>query len=289
MRALPPLNALPAFEATARLGSMVLAAQELGRTHGAISKQIRALSEAIGCPLFEKDGTGIKLTREGARLLEEVSGALDRLSNIHVELSRSAQKAVVTVSISSTFASRWLMPRLPRFYAKHPEISLDFKMGGQFRQTMSDADVHVTWDRLRGWLGPNDTYKPFADVSFGLVHSPAFQMPEMSEHIHVAARLVSSNNLKAWDAWGKLAGKRVSADHDIQMPQTNLIIEGAVNGIGIAVLERRLIEEELQDERLVAPLGFQTVTDGFGAFLFEGSKDKPAVRAFCDWLTEALQ
>ena len=104
MRRLPPLTALPAFEATARLGSVRAAAEELGRTPGAVSKQLRHLAEDLGTALFEREGTGLQLTEEGARLLRVTGRSLDALDEEAQRLRMQAGGRAIEVALSATFA-----------------------------------------------------------------------------------------------------------------------------------------------------------------------------------------
>lgn len=284
MRRLPPLNALPAFEATARLGSMVLAAQELGRTHGAISKQIRTLTDAVGHELFEREGTGLKLTADGAQFRDDVAAALDQIAGAYATLRRRAPDKALLLGISATFASRWLMPRLPRFHARHPEISVDFHMAGRGPYHIGDADLFISWDRLRHRPDVDDWYEPIGDVAYALVHAPSLSLPSASDALHVPTRLVPDTLPDIWEVWAPLSGLRVTADRDYVIPQTGLIIDSAANGAGVALLEKRLIEEELRDARLVAPFGFHIVENGLGVFLPTATRDKTSVKAFVDWL-----
>lgn len=285
MRLLPPLNALPAFEATARLGSMVLAAQELGRTHGAISKQIRALSDAVGHKLFEREGTGVKLTAEGEQFRVKIAEALDLIAAGVSDLRQKNSRKNLLLGISATFASRWLMPRLPHFNSQYPDIAIDFLIAGRHpNQQINDADLFVTWDKLRNWHDIHDRYEPVGDTAFGLVHAPNLTVSAVSGELHVDTRIVPDTLPNIWEIWGELSGLTVTAERDYQIPQTGLIIDSAINGAGTALLEKRLIEEELHDKRLIAPFGFHTIKDGFGVFIPNASRDKPSVNYFVSWL-----
>ena len=284
MRKLPPLNALPAFEATARLGSVVLAAEELGRTHGAVSKQLRNLSAALGVELFQKAGTGLRLTVVGEALLPRVASALDIIDEASEAARRSATGEVLTLGISATFATRWLMPRLPRFHNAHPGIKIEFLMAGRMMMDVSQYDVVVTWDRLRFHPEPGEPYEPLGDVAFGLVHAPGYPVRVSGQAAHVELRLVPDTAPKQWETWGALSGITVTSEREQVVPNTGLLVNAATAGLGAAILERRLIEEELDDERLVAPFGFTVIEGGFGAFISGRGAAKPAARQFVEWL-----
>ncbi|MEO1471042.1 MAG: LysR substrate-binding domain-containing protein [Pseudomonadota bacterium] len=284
MRRLPPLTALPAFEATARLGSVGLAAQELGRTHGAVSKQLRNLADAAGVELFEKAGKGLVPTAEGRAMQAEVARALDILSEAFAEAQRNRPGRAMVLGVSASFAARWLMPRLPRFHAAGPGVAIEFRMAGRVPMEVSSCDVIITWDRLRFPIPTSDGFETLGDVAFGLVHAPGYRVAREGAACRVETRLVPDTNPRAWDAWGALSGIAVTAERESAVPQTALMIEAAAGGMGVAVVERRLVEAELDDERLVAPYGFVTIPGGLGAFVSTHGQANPAARRFIDWM-----
>lgn len=126
---LPPLNALRAFEAAARLNSVSQAAEALHVTHGAVSRQIKVLEEHLGVALFVKDGRGIKLTDAGVRLRDASGEAFDRLRSVCSELSRDVSEAPFVLGCSGSLLARWFIPRLGRLQADLPELRLHLSAG----------------------------------------------------------------------------------------------------------------------------------------------------------------
>jgi len=283
---LPPLNALPAFEATARLGSMSAAAEELGRTHGAVSKQLAHLSEMAGVPLFQKDGTGVALTPEGQQLAEAVGPALAALGGSWQELRARADSPEIDIAISVTFAMRWLMPRMPRFYQRHPGAQVNFRMNGKVRVANSEVDALLTWDRLRWDYGDRRDVERLGDVAFGLVHAPAMPAKVFGKTFRVQNRCVQELPGDVWGAYGRLTGITVEAETRTAYEHTFLVIEAVLAGLGAGLIERRLVEQELADGRLVAPFGFLTIKNGFGAVIPDRGRSRRPVRQFLDWLRE---
>jgi len=284
MRKLPPLTALPAFEATARLGSVNSAAQELGRTHGAVSKQIQNLSEALGVRLFEKEGTGLRLSAAGETLLPGVTEALNAIEAAAGQARALAAQRLL-VGVSSSFASRWLMPRFPRFAARHPDIHVEFEMSGRVVQELDTVDFILTWDRLR--LDRSSfPYESLGDVAFGLVAAPGYPVTVGEGTVHVPTHLVQDTFPASWDAWSKLSGMLVTSDRSMGFPQTSLSIEAAAAGLGAVLMEKRLVEEELDDKRLVAPVGFVSIKDGFGLYYGARRAANPLAEPFIEWLRE---
>ena len=238
MRHLPPLSALPAFEATARLGSVTAAAAELGRTHSAISKQLRHLGEDLGGALFEKDGTGLRLTQRGAQLQAELRPMLDRLDHVAQLLRQQQDQRRVRLAVSATFATRWLTPRLPRFYAQHPDVEVDLLMSGPHRDMRDTYDLILSYDRLRGPL--QDTRKPeiLGDTSYGPVCAPGYPLVQSPEGWRAELRLVHAGAPQSWDAWCRLSGMALIAARESAYPHHILALEAAAAGLGVAVAER---------------------------------------------------
>src|SRR5262249_3922328 len=121
---LPPANSLVVFEAAARYLNFTRAAKELGVTQAAVSRQMQLLEEHLGTVLFQRSPRSLKLTPAGLRLHKAVTMGLEPIAGTAVELRRSGPQADLTVSTSVTFASYWLMSRVAKFRAAHPEIEL---------------------------------------------------------------------------------------------------------------------------------------------------------------------
>src|SRR5436305_7972435 len=127
MAHLPAMQALRAFDAAARLSSLSRAAEELHLTHGAISHQIKALEADLGVSLVARAGRGIRLTDEGERFAARVRETLDRLAEAVREVTDKSNPHRIRVSVVPSFAARWLLPRIGRFIAAHPDIDLDVR------------------------------------------------------------------------------------------------------------------------------------------------------------------
>ena len=123
-RDLPSLNALRAFEAAARLGSMSFAAQELHVTHGAVSRQVRALEEALGQPLFARQGRGVALTATGQQLREQCSSAFGQLREGWLQLRNAHAASACVLGCSGSVLARWVIPRLERLRHELPALTL---------------------------------------------------------------------------------------------------------------------------------------------------------------------
>jgi LysR family glycine cleavage system transcriptional activator len=149
-RKLPPLNALKGFEAAARLSSFSGAAKELFVTHGAISQQIKLLEDYFQQPLFIRSHRKVRVTEAGADLLPIVSNALDRIEKGSARLVNNKDLHTLTINLTATFASQWLIPRLAGFEHEHPDIILRLSPSIYFSGEFDDqADIAIRWGGAR--------------------------------------------------------------------------------------------------------------------------------------------
>src|SRR6478752_4983852 len=163
---IPPMQALRAFEAAARRQSLSRAAEALSLTHGAISHQIKALEAALNVRLIERAGRGIRLTEEGERLAARLRGALAEIEDALREASQRSNPRQLRVSVTPSFAARWLLPRLGRFIAQHKDIDVDVRSNMalvDFRR--DDADVAIrhglgNWPDVKAEYLMSDTFFP---------------------------------------------------------------------------------------------------------------------------------
>jgi LysR family glycine cleavage system transcriptional activator len=152
---LPPLSALRAFDASARHGSFTRAAAELHVTHGAVSRHVAALEAHFGKALFIRHARGVSPTEVGRRFQEAVADALDRLAAGAREVRGAENTARTEVSVLPSFATRWLLPRLPRFKRTHPGFEIHIRTEHElvdFRQRASAPDFAIRYG-LGAWKG----------------------------------------------------------------------------------------------------------------------------------------
>ncbi len=287
-RRLPPLAALRAFEATARLGSVTRAAEELGRTHGAASRQLRLLQEHAGLPLFAKAGTGLQLNAAGKALQKTAVDALDRLEQGWQRLREEAGGPVLHLACSATFAMRCLVPRLPGFYRDHPDIQLRLSMTSANEIRHQGADLVIAWDRHAFPAQDRGNAIRSADTTFGPVCRPDHPARATSRSLRSPTAIVHEYTSRAWDLWQQASGRRLAAARQLRFPHTHLCIEAALGGLGVALVERRLVQDDLAAGRLVAPCGFTAFPDGLAAVPASGHAASPPAAAFLHWIKGAL-
>ena len=290
MRRLPPLSALSAFEATVRLGSVTAAADELGRTHSAISKQLRHLAEDLGVPLFLKDGVGLKPTADATELATEVADALDVLDGARRRIvARHDRANVLRVLCSATLAMRWVVPRLPRFYARHPEIEISLNLSQKVdSHADSEFDIILTCERAV-WPMETSNAVSFGHSGLGLVVSPQHQWTVSGNVVEAETRIDHGTFGTLWDTWRKYSGYDVRGGHVQSYPHMFLGLEVAGAGGGISLADVHYVIDDIIAGRLEAPFGFHRHEDGFKAVLPKARRRPKSVGRFIDWIAEEVQ
>ena len=271
-----PLKALHAFDAVMRLGGVGRAAERLGVTHGAVSRQIGLLQRSLGQPLFEGPRNARRPTVEAERLWGEIAPAFAALEAAVAQ--RGGGRRRVRVSCLSTLAARWLIPRLPDFAATAPEATIELTESyAPLDRTLGGADLAIRMWTPGAAVPEGLEAVAFMDNAIGLVVAPARGAGTRG------ARLVSRSHPGAWVNWSALSGQAVPPGGVVEFDHQQTMIEATVAGLGAAVAQRPLVEADIAAGRLVAPHGF--VADGavFAAFCRTNDLN-PAARRFLDWL-----
>jgi LysR family glycine cleavage system transcriptional activator len=281
-RTLPPLNALRAFEAFGRNGRMTAAADELFVTHGAVSRQIRQLEQWLGFPLTEGPKTQLKLTPEARRLLGAASAAFDLIEEAAARTPVADKD--LRLACSGTLATRWLIPRLPDFLARHPDIRIQLsELSGEvdFEADQADAGIQL---RTRG--APGQQMTPFLANICGPVLSPArwAALGQQPDALWGEPRLHSRTWLTAWDSWAASA-PLPPPTMERSFEHFSHAIEAAVAGLGVAMSPWTFVADDIARGRLVAPMGFLTLPARL-ALVRPAGRDNPAIDRLAEWLVE---
>ncbi len=286
---LPPLNALRAFEAAARLGSFTAAAEVLHVTHGAVSRQVRSLEDWLGIALFERKGRRVWLTGPGREYLQAVQSSFDTIVAATRRLAETGAKRQIAIDALPTFTMHWLLPRLTRFQMRYPAVEL--------RLTTSDSPLSgaVGGFDIAIRRGPQDwpgcVAQEFLVENEIPVCSPALLKRIPLAEVHDLARhtLLSSNGrAHSWERWLSAAGvPDLTSAARQQFDHFYLTLQAAVDGLGVALGPRPVIDDELASGRLVAPLDGPIVRSRAYHWLMPNARaGDPVLRAFCDWLVE---
>ena len=247
---LPPLPALRAFEAAARLESFSRAADELHVTHGAVSHQVRALEEFLGAALFARNGRRVVLTADGRLFADRVRAALREIGEAAESFRKPARANRLTVSLLPSFAARWLMPRIGRFMAAHPEITMNVHTSialVDFERDEVDLAIRFgngDWPRLEIEKFMDDEYFPVASPRFNRGRLPA-QPAELAR-----LPLISSDG-DPWAPWFKAAGLKLAEPAGPIFHDLSLAVQAAIDARGIALVRRSIAEGDLAAGTLV--------------------------------------
>lgn len=292
-RSLPPLNAVRAFEAAARLGSFKEAAAELSVTHGAVSQQIRLLEEWLGAPaLFRRSVRRVVLTPAGAALLAEFAPALDRISAAvqqHRERRGDAVVAVLRVNALATFSLRWLLPRMSRFRTEHPDIEVRLSTSNDPVDALPESfDVVIRGgpDTFHGFSSRflvSERRLPVCSPSL-LERLPLHEIADLSRHtlLHVTSMP------RLWRDWLTEAGhSALEPAAALTFDHFYLTIQAALDGLGVAMGPTALISDDLAAGRLVTPFAAISLpARSYFAYFPAGRSNDPHSAVFCDWLEQ---
>jgi LysR family glycine cleavage system transcriptional activator len=286
-QALPPLNALRAFEAAARLESFSAAADELFVTHGAVSKQIKQLEDWLGLPLFERRGGRVQLNEAGQRYFVQVQDGLDILANATAQLRQPDARRQLVINATPTMAMHWLLPRLNDFRQHAPDLAL--------RVLTSDRDIgrlDAAFDvAIRRWPGewPGYVAQPFLEERELPLCSPALLADAPITTPADLARhtlLHADTRPNAWPRWLTLAGvPELKPRAGQQFDHFYLALQAAMDGLGVILGPLPMMQHALERGVLAAPLaGPAVAVRGYCWIVPRARIQDPEVHAFCRWL-----
>jgi len=250
---LPPFKGVLALEVVSRLGSVSKAADELNLTVSAVSHQIANLEEFVGCKLFERSPRGLSLTEVGRRFQRDISGALDLIAHA-AQHARSAEAIeVLRIHLSPTFASLWLMPRLPAFRALHPDIRVQLSSShAEADFSRADVDLDIRYGAAR-WTNLH-VETIFTEKIVPLI-SP--RLKEKLSIRHPADLLnqdliYSDVNLVQWPRWFAAHGVTENPNrYALSFDRSYMVIDAAIQGLGIALDSYQMAQSALQKGELV--------------------------------------
>ncbi|OOG61914.1 LysR family transcriptional regulator [Sinorhizobium sp. A49] len=252
---LPSLNALKAFEAAARHLNFRLAAEELGVTQGAVAQQVRGLEGELGVKLFERLPRTLALTGEGRAYIADIRRAFEIIARATDALT--PQPVRLTISTTPTFASKWLIPRLPDFTARHPELDLHILATERMSSFQADGvDLAVRYGRPP--FGPGLATELLFEQEIVAVGSPMLLSgrppPKTSGAFSGYTLLHDAHNF--WPEFiEKHLGKlELTSFKGISFSQTSHAIEAAIAGQGIVLANRDFVQQDLEEGRLILAL-----------------------------------
>ena len=288
---LPPTNALVTFEAVARHLSFTRAADELGVSQAATSRQVRLLEDHLGVVLLDRARKRVRLTPAGQQLLQAVAMGFGHIATVAEGLRQERRGRALTVATSLAFSAFWLMPRLPSFHAAHPDLELRLSTSdSQADWYAEDVDVAVVFgpQAPKGWRAE----ALFGDQVIAVCRPDYFGTrghPQSVSELQEETLLLIDLPYSSWFDWPDwFARNSAPLRRSPRGPRFNnytIAIQAALDGQGLALGWRRLIASHLNDGRLVQVTSARvTPDDAYALLVREPDHDDPRVRAFRTWI-----
>jgi DNA-binding transcriptional LysR family regulator len=252
-RYLPPIPALMALEAVDRLGTASAAAEELALTQGAISRALQALEAQLGVPLLIRERQRLRLTSAGQDYVAEVRKALQLLASASITLRANPTGGSLNLAILPAFGMHWLAPRLARFTQTHPEVTLNLSTRLKpfdFATSQFDAAIHYG---RQDWPGVH--YLKLMDEEVIAVAAPGFPVLTAATDILRQPLLQLDSRTGDWGRWLAHHGHAGLRPPGMMFDQFATLTQGAIHGMGLALIPTFLIQRELSEGRLVPIFG----------------------------------
>lgn len=277
-----PLNALRAFEASARHLSFTRAGLELRVTQAAISHQVKGLEEILGVTLFRRLPRGLALTDEGLVLMPVLTEAFERIGATLDRLEHGQIAEVVTVGCNSTFANGWLLQHLDEFRARHPLIDL--------RLLINNNRVDVAGDGLDlalrfgngSWHGTEAVHLLPAPLSPVCAPATAQRLSHPSDLARET--LLRSYRVEEWPLWFEMTDTPCPTIRGPMFDSSVTMAEAAAQGLGVALVPVCMFQRDLAAERLVQPFYVEVPAGSYWLTWLKSKTLTPGMSAFRDWL-----
>lgn len=278
-----PLNAVRAIEIVARRGALAPAAEELGVTPGAVSQHLRRAEERLGLELFERTPQGLKPTAALRQILPQLSSGFTALADAVGSL-RAGNENVLTLTVGSVFASRWLIWRIAKFNKLHPEIEIRLVVTGNMIDLVhSDIDVGIRFGRGK-WAGLK------AELVGGARYSPV-AAPPLAKLLRSPADLAKvplirdTASMLPWEPWFAAAGTPPIELAGPRYDDPALAFDAAISEQGVLMAVDMMSADAVSDGRLVRPFDVSVESElGYWLIVAEGRREPKKVRLFREWL-----
>jgi DNA-binding transcriptional LysR family regulator len=274
----PSLNALRAFEAMARTGRTVAAAEELSVTHSAVSRQVKALEAQLGVKLFAGPKHRLELTDAGRALAPALTRAFDEIAAAVGQVRTGGDD--LRIAVNASLSVKWLIPRLSEFQGRWPQVRLHVEELAPHATSHRGAQGVVRIVPTSRLADPLVT--PFIPNHTGPVMTPQLAVRFEGDPL-AAPRLIAQTHPLGWTIWAELAGAELPPAPERPFAHLHFALDAALAGLGSAVMPWPLVAQDVIAGRLVAPFGFRRVESAF-AFLATPGADSRALRTFRDWL-----
>ena len=297
-RRMYPLNALRAFEASARHLSFVKASEELSVTPAAVSHQVKRLEEYLGLPLFRRLRRGLLLTESGQSLLSELREVFLGLDNAMERVIDSGSRGTITLSVAPTFAVMWLIPRLHKFYTLHPDIDVRISTSlglVDFQRDDFDAAIRLGsghWFGLEAIKLFDESVTPMCSPR--LLEGPdALKSPDdLRKHVLLHNHSMDYDpDAPTWETWLEAAGASgVDASRGTHFSLPDHGLQASIDGAGVVLGWRYLAAKDVAAGRVVEPFDL-TLSLGSSFYLVypEAHSLRSNITALRDWLMQEVR
>ncbi|NND92653.1 MAG: LysR family transcriptional regulator [Granulosicoccus sp.] len=293
-----PLTALRAFSAIYSAGGVRAAERELYVSHSAISRHLRELESLLGVPLVERGsakGGQLAFTREGHVLGQGASECFGKLASVVTAVREGQRDSAVTVATTPSIAARWLLPRLPQLSRQYPWLEVSVIADQRPRAPSDDgADLAI---RMTDRPAPLDDNEPLMDdVLYPVLSPDAWAGANHSTDLDWLARRVGllhdRDQYASWLRWCEATGSNTSSFRmGARFTSSDLVLDAAERGLGLALARGRLADEAVNAGRLVRPLGSQSVPlpDAYWLVGRADGEVREAVKVFAEWLRATVR
>ena len=296
MRSLPPLNALRAFEATARHLSFSKAAEELHVTPAALSHQVRGLEDLLGLKLFHRRARSIELTEPARLIYPGIRAGFEAIREAVDRLGRGQHDRILVVSSTPGFTAKWLVPRLYRFLERHPDIETRISASVAYANFTSDGvDVGI---RLSSGVHPDLHVEKLSDEWLLPLCSPRLLNGEHSlrapqDLAHFPLIQVDLPGLvPTWTDWLGMAGiEGIDSTRGLRLNVADHALDAASEGMGVVLAYKMVAARDILLKRLVAPFGPEIPVPGRAYYFVcaRGQEKRAPVKAFRDWVFAEME
>lgn len=281
------LNSLRAFESAARLMSFTLASKELFVTHGAVSKQVKILEEYVGTPLFIRQHRSLKLTGEGELYFASVQSALQTINSATADLIvKPLQTQSLAINVLPSLTISWLIPRMEEFKSRFPHLYVDLSIG-DFEVDFTNAKYDIAIRSATSTPKGANVMK-LMDEDLCLVCSPEISTRLTSlESINQMTLLKHTTRPDLWQVWADDVGIKLTTENKFGVEHFYMLSQAAASGMGVALIPRFFIENELKSGKLVIPFEAKYTSPYSYYLLTPNSRNRSLkVQSFIDWLLE---
>jgi len=287
MRPHLPLNALRAFEASARHLSFTKAGLELFVSQAAISHQIKGLEARLGVSLFRRLPRGLALTDEGAALVPVLSEAFERIAGTLDRFADGRFPEALTVGVVGTFAAGWLLPRVPDFARRHPEVDLRLLTNNNRVDMAGDGlDLAIRFGE-GAWHGTHA--QPLLRAPLTPLCAPALAARLTGPADLARETLLRSYRAEEWPRWFEAAGTAMPRIRGPVFDSSPTMAAAAAAGAGVALLPPAMFSRELATETLARPFAAEIDAGGYWLTRLHSRPETPAMAAFRTWIADSLR